>query len=200
MKIFIIEDHPYFIKGIKDSLREKRNHISVAGSSSSLNEGIRKALQVEFDVFILDLYLPGSDPLENIKKLKTVFPDKPVVILTSENKSIWKYRMAVAGAMGYIQKDSPPNVLLDVLRNVEKGISTISPSDFIPKPGEAPFLTPDQQEIVLLLSKGKTLKDIDNMTNIKSSMIEKNLSILRKTFNAKTNPGLIKVLTDLGFI
>ena len=200
IKIFVIEDHPVFITGLRNSFRESRDNVSIAGSGNTLPEGVKLAAQTDFDIFLLDLYLPDSDPLENVRILKKVFPDKPIVILTSETRAIWKYWMAEAGVLGYIQKGVSRSTILEILRKAVKGISSIDSADYMPKTGEPPFLTPDQQEIMLLLSKGMTLKDISGNSQMSVSMIEKNLRILRKNFNMQTNAGLVKELSNRGFI
>lgn len=200
IRLFVIEDHPLFIAGIRSSFRSSRDGIAVAGSSGNLSDGVKLAAKKEFDLFLLDLHLSGTDPVENVKTLKKIFPKKPIVILTFDSSYVWKCKMAEAGACGYILKDSPRNEIIETLKNAAGGSSKIDVSQKSDNHLEGRFLTPDEQEIVLYLSKGMTLKEITKKTGSSFNMVEKNLRKLRAEYNIKTNTGLITILSNQGLI
>jgi len=93
IRLFTIEDHPVIITGLKNLFRPSRDEIEVIGSSPSVDDAIQKADPLAFDIFMLDLWIPSSHPLQNVKKLREHFPAKPIVMFTSEDSSVWQKKM-----------------------------------------------------------------------------------------------------------
>jgi DNA-binding NarL/FixJ family response regulator len=84
IRLFVIEDHPVIVTGLRNLFRPSRDEIEIVGSASSVDEAVSRAVSDTFDMILLDLWLPDSHPLLNVKKLKDHFHDKPIVIFTSE--------------------------------------------------------------------------------------------------------------------
>ena len=107
IRLFIIEDHKELVvTSFKYEFRPKRDNIIVAGAAENMSEAIKKMNSECFDLIILDLYLPNHLPVENIRTLKNLFPDKPVIIYSTETASSWKKKMIQEGAAGYVTKNS----------------------------------------------------------------------------------------------
>ena len=70
IRLFTIEDHPVIVTGLRNLFRPSRDEIEIVGSASSVDELIQKGIQEEFDIFLLDLWIPDSHPIQNVKKLK----------------------------------------------------------------------------------------------------------------------------------
>jgi DNA-binding NarL/FixJ family response regulator len=169
----------------------------VAGYATTINETLEKAKPDFFDLFILDLHLPGHLPIENIRKLKESFPDKPVVIYTSEASTSWKIRMMDEGAATYIMKNASREELKLSIEKASRGeISYYKEKES----KEADDITPMQYEVITLLGEGLIHKEIAEKLGISKSMIEKLLKELRNSFDAKNNIELAKFLTQIGII
>ena len=84
-------------------------------------QGLLGAIDRSIDLFVLDLYIPGQLPIDNIRKLKKHFPDKPIAIYTSEPSASWRKRMMDEGALTYITKDSPRDKLKLALQQAARG-------------------------------------------------------------------------------
>ena len=93
IRLFTIEDHPVIITGLRNTFRPSRDGIEITGSASNVDEAILHANPATFDIFLLDLWIPGYQPLQNIRQLKEHFAEKPVVMFTSEDSSIWQRKM-----------------------------------------------------------------------------------------------------------
>ena len=98
IRLFIIEDHPIIVTGLRNLFRPSRDEIEIYGSASSADEAVKTDNSEAFDIIMLDLWLQSSPPLENMKKLKEKFPTKPIVMFTSEESSVWQRKMFDAGA------------------------------------------------------------------------------------------------------
>ncbi|MEI6457155.1 MAG: response regulator, partial [bacterium] len=93
IRLFVIEDHPVIVTGLRNLFRPSRDGIEVAGSASGLAEALLKATPTGLDIFILDLWLGRSKPVENVRTLRAGFPGKPIVVYTSEISSAWRRKV-----------------------------------------------------------------------------------------------------------
>jgi DNA-binding NarL/FixJ family response regulator len=207
IRLFVIEDHlTMIVSSLKYMFRPGRDGIVVADSVSTIDDALRKADPKEFDLFILDLYIPGHKPIDNIRKLKEHFPDKPVAIYTSEKSNSWKKRMMDEGASTYIIKNATREELKLAIEKAAAGEYFFYGKMESDEPGlmdEEKFikvndLTPIQTEIVKLLSEGLTHKAISKQLGISRSMIEKILKVIRKKFEVSNNIELVKLFIHLG--
>jgi len=205
IKLFVIEDHTdLIVSSLKYRFRSKRDGISIAGSANSVDNAIKSVDRDTLDLFILDLFIPDDDPIENIRKLKSHFPDKPIVVYTGIKSEGWRKKMMKEGASSYITKDSRTEDLKfailkaangeviffgekDEGENQQKNGSTSTKS-----------LTPIQRDIIESLAKGKSHEEIAEEIGISRSMVEKILKKIRQEYKAKKNIDLLKTLFDSG--
>jgi len=88
IRLFIIEDHPVIVAGLKSMFRPLRDGIGITGSAENVDELLNSQIDPgTFDIIILDLWISAISPLENIRKLLQQLPSKPVVIYTTEDSS-----------------------------------------------------------------------------------------------------------------
>lgn len=208
IRLFVIEDHPIIVQGLKNIFRPKRDGIEIVGSAGSIKELIDKCDPDTLDIFTLDLWLGEENPVDNVRLLMAHFPNKPIVILTSEESQIWKRKMILAGVKGYIIKHATKSEFKMVFEKVMKGATFLS-GTFRSKDNtilrdtlvynDDP-LPEKQRRIVSLLSEGLTHKEIAHQMGNCVSTIDKAASKLRIRFSAKTNAELIKILTEKGII
>jgi len=126
IRLFTIEDHPVIITGLRNTFRPSRDQIEIIGSANSVDEAVTKADPDTFDIFLLDLWIPGYHPLQNVKKLKENFPGKPVVMFTSEDSTVWQRKMFEAGAMAYLLKNAEKIEIKATLEKVSHGMTVFS--------------------------------------------------------------------------
>jgi DNA-binding NarL/FixJ family response regulator len=209
IRLFVIEDHiTVIVSGLRFLFRPDRDGIKVAGFATTVEDAKKNADPGSFDLFILDLHIPGHRPIDNIRKLKAGFPEKPIAIYTAETSSSWRKRMLEEGALTYITKDSTRDEFKNAIQKAARGevfyfgkmgsYEQKDPdNDLFTKPMT---LTGVQTEIVRLLYDGLSHEDIAGQIGVSRTMIEKILHNLRTTFKVKNNLELLKVLTMGGFI
>ncbi|MEI6898609.1 MAG: response regulator transcription factor [Bacteroidota bacterium] len=208
IRLFVIEDHPVIVTGLKNTFRPSRDEIEVAGSASSVDEALLKADPMDFDIFLLDLWIPNAHPQLNVKRIKDNFKGKPIVIFTSEESSSWQRKMFEAGVMAYLNKNSSKFEIKSTLEKVIKGqivFAGMVEPEYEKKlssvlAGLTLVLTPNQQEQVILLSKGWSQQQIAEEKQISLSTVEKTLKLVREKCNAKNNAELIRILFERGVI
>lgn len=209
IRLFVIEDHPIIVTGLRNLFRPSRDEIEIYGSASSADETVQTADPEAFDIIMLDLWLQSSLPLENMKKLREKFQHKPIVIFTSEESSIWQRKMIDAGAKAYLLKTAEKNEIKLTLEKVAMGMTVfagVMEQDYLKKKlnteitNARHFLTPNQLEIAIMLSNGITQKKIADNKGTSISNIEKTIKHIREAFNARNNAELIKILLERGII
>ena len=209
IRLFVIEDHPIIVTGLRNLFRPSRDEIEIYGSASSADEAVQTADPEVFDIIMLDLWLQSSPPLENMKKLKEKFPDKPIVMFTSEESSVWQRKMFDAGAKAYLLKTAEKIEIKLTLEKVAMGMTVfagVMEQDYLNKKlsqemaSARHFLTPNQLEIAIMLSNGTTQKKIADNKGTSVSNIEKTIKHIREAFNARNNAELTKILLEQGII
>lgn len=192
MRVLIIDDHALFRVGLK-GLLEQRN-IEVVGVAADGTEGIELAEQLNPDITLLDLRMPGMSGLEVLSILRKKNQSTPVVMLTTSNEETDLIKSLRSGAQGYLLKDMEPDELVSALRDIEKGESVVAPDltgalarmvqgETTLEDDEGPFssLTPREHEILCLLADGQSNKLIARNLGISDGTVKLHVkAILRK--------------------
>lgn len=192
MRVLIIDDHALFRVGLK-GLLEQRN-IEVVGVAADGAEGIELAEQLNPDIILLDLRMPGMGGLEVLSVLREKNQSTPVVMLTTSNEETDLIKSLRSGAQGYLLKDMEPDELVSALRDIEKGKNVVAQdlTDALARmvqgettleDDDGPFssLTPREHEILCLLADGQSNKLIARNLGISDGTVKLHVkAILRK--------------------
>ena len=174
IRVLIIDDHPIVRTGIR-SLLEGALDIEIVGEAASGEEGLSKASELEPNVIILDISLPGISGMEVLKALKQPPYRAAVLVLSLHPEDRYAIRLLRAGASGYVTKGAPSETLLRAIRKVNSGGKFISAEvaerlafnldpDF-----EGPLherLSGREMEVLRLLATGKTVTEIGHQLTI----------------------------------
>lgn len=199
INIFIIDDHPAIIAGLEFLLSEYEDRFNIAGSSTKFKEALQKLPSLKVNLIILDLYMDNNSPVVNLQRLRSKYPDIPVLIYSAEDSPIWKYRMIKAGANAFLNKSSHNDMIIDTILAISDGSVLITEDikDILDPqkcPGQDDFLTPEEIKIGNDLSFGMNLKEISHQMDKSLSYVEKILNNLRRKTNAKSTIDLIRIL------
>jgi len=200
IRILIVDDHTLFRSGIKLAL-QRYEEFEVVGEAGDGLEGIKRANQLKPDVVLLDLHMPGTSGLEALRVLSEDVPETQVVMLTVSEDADDLLETLRAGARGYLLKNIDTDFLLDSIQRAVRGESVMSPqiahklADSLraaPKenvavpdvnPGK---LSPREKEIIVMLARGSSNKEIARVLNLSESTIKIHVQgILRKLNIAK---------------
>jgi DNA-binding NarL/FixJ family response regulator len=120
MRILVVDDHPMMAEALEVAMRtlDRATHVETAGN---LRAAIARAEQAGFDLCLLDLGLPDCSGLEALEKMRASLPALPVVVVSGSDDTRSVLRALDLGAMGYIPKTSPRDVLLGAVRLVVSG-------------------------------------------------------------------------------
>lgn len=182
IRILIVDDHPVVLAGLTSMLGTQAE-LEVAGTASSGEEALAKLRQVEPDVLLLDLRMHGMSGVDTLMAMKRSAHDTRVIILTSFETDEDIYRAVQAGAHGYLLKDTSLREMVEAIRAVHAGKRYI-PRDIAARLAERMMrtdLTPREIEILKLLSKGPTNKEIGRALHISENTVKNHVnSIIEK--------------------
>lgn len=195
IKIMLVDDHPLFLAGLKQLL-DMQDDMKVVGEAGDGAEVVEEALNVRPDVVLMDVRMPGVGGIEATRRLKQVLPQVKIIVLTVSDEDHHLFEALKGGAEGYLLKSIKPERLLSSLRGIMHGEQPFSPSiaDQIIKefsqemhrasraPKEARVsLTPQEQRILQMVSKGDTNKQIAEALFVAESTVKNHLhNILSK--------------------
>lgn len=127
--VLIVDDHPLLRQGLK-TLLELEGGITVVGQASNGPEAIRLAKQLQPDVVLLDINMPGMNGVEVAKVLREQQPDLGILVLTIHDDEPYVKEMIRSGAKGYLLKDAEPRQVVQTIKKVAAGES-VYPTDLM---------------------------------------------------------------------
>jgi len=169
IKVAIVEDNEKIRQGLT-LLIDGSEGFECKSIYSTAEDALKKLNGDEIDVVLMDIHLPGISGIECVKKLKEKYQDLQVMMLTVYEDEENIFDSLVAGATGYILKRTPPNELLNAIRDLHEGGSPMS--DQIARKvvmafqqmgksnNETENLSDRETEILSYLSKGYHDKEI----------------------------------------
>src|SRR5512145_3233380 len=120
INILIADDHPIVRRGLKQIIQDEKDMKVVfeASNSDEVLDGLK--IQV-VDVLLLDISMPGKSGLDLLVDLKNHYPDLPILVLSALSEEVYAKRVIKMGALGYIHKESAPELLVPAIRRVNSG-------------------------------------------------------------------------------
>lgn len=193
IRVLLVDDHPLMLDAIESRLL-KSEQVTVVGRAGSGEEALRLIPLLRPQLVLTDLSMPGMGGLETIRQLKSLHPEVAVIVLTVSESRENLLEAVLAGAAGYLTKDSRPDLVLDAIRAIGEGASLL-PTDLLrssvehlrnppARPSPTPLkepLTEREAEVLALLAKGYPNKEIAEALTIVEATVKKHVhNVIRK--------------------
>jgi NarL family two-component system response regulator LiaR len=163
IRVLIADDHAIVRKGIRAVL-EIVPDIEVVGEAENGRDAVTRVEQLRPDVILMDLVMPEMDGIEAIRRIKDRQLEARILVLTTFAGEDKIFPAIKAGALGYHLKDSRPEELVQAIRQVYRGESSLHPViarkvlEELSRPSERPPtpdpLTPREVQVLQLVAQG----------------------------------------------
>src|SRR4051795_1179952 len=127
IRVFLLDDHEIVRRGLKELL-ESEGDIEVVGESGLALEAARRIPALRPDVAVLDGRLPDGSGIDVCREVRSQHPEIAALILTSYDDDDALFSAIMAGAAGYVLKQVRGNDLVETVRRVAAGQSTLDPA------------------------------------------------------------------------
>jgi DNA-binding NarL/FixJ family response regulator len=176
LRVLVVDDHDLFRTGLRNLLEEQG--VNVVGEASDGEGAIRLTADLAPEVVVMDLNMPGAGGVETTRRLSSLAPLSRVVVLTISAEDEDVMNAVMAGACGYLLKDSSIQDLIAGIRAAAAGESLISP----------------QIAAKVLQRLRAQSKDTEAAETIRAELSDRELEVLKLIANGKDNAQIAREL------
>jgi DNA-binding NarL/FixJ family response regulator len=209
-RVFIVDDHGLFRAGVRAELGDQ---VEVVGEADDLGPAITQIIASLPDVVLLDVHLPSGGGQAVVSSVKAVHPGVRFLALSASDAPEDVIAVIRAGARGYVTKTISTAELVDAVRRVAAGDTVFSPmlAGFVldafaalPTADEDPpsfdpeldQLTPREREVLRLIARGYTYKEIARELYISAKTVEHHVSSVLRKLQLSTRHQLTRWATE----
>jgi len=200
VRVLLADDHELVRAGVRKVL-ENSSGFEVVGEASRGDETLAKLAELEPDVLLLDLNMPGGDGFEVLRKARDEAGGARIVVLSLHVQAEYVSRAVRDGADGYLSKDLAVQELPDAIASVMAGKPWYSAAvqevlaKVVRTGGTRPLekLTPREREVLVGIARGLTSKEIGAQFNISARTVETHRAALMRKLDVRS----IALLTQL---
>ncbi len=217
IRLLVVDDHTLFRRGLI-ALLSQDDRFDIVGEAGDVSEALRVLPTARPDLVLLDNHLPGVKGVDAIPSFKEGRPELRVMMLTVSEDEDDLSRALQAGADGYLLKTSESDQLCDAIVKVYDGQSMISPQMMgklvaalrgqgaparpVEPPPASPHaldkLSPREREILLLISKGQSNKQIARELDIAETTVKIHVQHIFKKLDLSSRVQVAVLATSLG--
>lgn len=206
MKMLLADDHPLFREGVKPVLHKLDSDLQLIEAVDYPSAFAAMHEIGEVDLALIDLYMPGIAGIEGVTRFRLAFPGTPLVVVSASEQVEDIHRLLAAGALGYITKSSPSEVIFNALRLVLAGGIYIPPSllnhtalyGMELDPANPPQLTIRQHQVLRELIKGQSNKEIATALEVTEGTVKIHLASVFRILKVNNRTEAVLVAQRLG--
>jgi DNA-binding NarL/FixJ family response regulator len=195
VSVLLVDDHEVVRLGLR-TLLDKRETLTVVGEAGSVEEAISAARQSRPDVIVMDIRLPDGNGVEACREIRDEMPQTKVLMLTSYADDEAVYGSIMAGASGYLLKQTRGQNLAEAIERVARGESLLDPSvtekvlarmrQLASGEGEElATLSSQERKILGLIAEGKTNKEIAQDVYLSDKTVKNYVSSILSKLNLR---------------
>ena len=203
LRIVLADDHILVREGIKATLES--NGLKIVGETSDGREAVRLATELQPDVAVFDIGMPGLNGIEATRTAIEATPTLRIVLLTVHAEDGYVGEAIRAGASGYVLKRQATTDLVRAIEEVSRGNMYLSPGvsrvviDAVRSGSTAGLaLTAREREVLQLIAEGQSTKQIGSMLGISAKTVETHRSRLMDKLEVRSVAGLVRYAIRCG--
>ena len=212
IKVLVVDDHPIFRQGLI-SLLQQYPEFETVGQATNGEEAVAVASEVQPDVIVMDVCMPGGDGIAATTALQQTSPKVKVIIVTVSDKDEDLFAAIKAGARGYLLKSVSLRELIDSIRLVAQGEAIISPTVAGKLLDEFKQTDRDQsgkelngglslreQEVLQLVAQGASNKEIADQLFISETTVKAHLRTILQKLHARNRAEAVALAATKGWL
>ncbi|MEX0682579.1 MAG: response regulator transcription factor [Dehalococcoidia bacterium] len=195
VKIMLVDDHEVVRMGIR-TLLERRPGFTIVGEAGTAAEAVSVAHQCEPDVIVMDIRLPDGNGVEATREIRGERPETKVIMLTSYADDEAIYGSIMAGASGYLLKQTRGQTLAEAIERVAAGDSLLDPAVTAQvlermralargEGDELAALSEQERKILSHIAQGKTNKEIAEVVFLSDKTVKNYVSSILSKLNLR---------------
>ncbi len=208
INVLLTDDHALVRSGIR-RLLEDSQQVRIIGEAESGEEGVKLAQELEPDVILMDVNMPGIGGVEACRRILQRNPAQKIIVLTIHNEQTFPKRMLEIGARGYLTKECGVDEMLAAIAQVHKGGAYIAPSiaqqlalSLLPGNEHNPIdrLSRREFQVMLMISHGFTNAEISDKLCLSPKTVSTYRLRLLDKLGAQNEVDLIKIAVEQGMV
>jgi len=207
IQVVLADDHALVRAGIR-ALLERIDRVEVVGEAGDGQQALELIEQLDPDVVLLDLTMPGLSGFEVLKETSEKFPNVNMIVLSVHDSEEYAVHALRSGAVGYLPKSAASTELEEAIARVLRGEKYLSPSisteaslEFSKVvPETPPELTPRQMEVLTLIAHGSSTREVARSLNIAIKTVETHRAQLMERLNIHDVAGLVRYAIKKGLV
>lgn len=202
-QVYIVDDHPLMRKGLVMTI-EKEIGFEVCGQAESAEKALSDIIEIEPDVAIVDISLPGMNGIELIKNVLHQQPNLKILVVSRHDEELYAERALRAGAKGYLMKLEATEVLVSAIRQIINGgiylsdkigtklIMKMASGNASKSDNPLDLLSDRELEVFELTGKGLSTKEIAEKLHISVKTVESHRANIKEKLQVDTANELMR--------
>jgi DNA-binding NarL/FixJ family response regulator len=200
IRIVLADDHTIVREGLKQLLAAGGG-FEIVGEAENGHEALQRVRELEFDVLLLDMSMPGKSGIELIKQIHAEKPKLRVLVLSMHEEHQYAVRAIRAGASGYLTKEGASSQLVTAIRKVAAGGAYISAEvaeqlalNAMPDSTAAPHerLSDREFQVFRMIAEGKSVSEIADRLNLSVKTVSTHKANVLQKMGLTTQGELIR--------
>ena len=202
IKIILVDDHAVVRAGFRMLLATSAN-IEVIGEAERGEQAIGLYQELQPDILVMDLSMPGLGGLETIRRIIQRGPQARILVFSVHDEQVYVQRALSAGARGYITKNSAPGILILALETIMQGRCYVE-QGLIGRVGGVAHqavieaFTPREFDVFSLLAQGLTAQKIAEQLCLGQKTVANYATQIKKKLQVETTAELAHIAVNLG--
>ncbi len=208
ISILLTDDHALVRTGIR-RLLEDSGQVRIVGEADCGEDAVRLAQELEPDVILMDVNMPGIGGVEACRRILQRNPGQKIIVLTVHNEQTFPKRMLEIGAKGYLTKECGVDEMLGAIRKVYDGGAYIAPSiaqqlalSLLPGNEHNPIdrLSRREFQVMLMISHGLSNAEISDKLCLSPKTVSTYRLRLLEKLGAQNEVDLVKIAVEQGMV
>ncbi|MDE3088721.1 MAG: response regulator transcription factor [Chloroflexota bacterium] len=209
IRVLIVDDHAILREGVR-SLLALQKDIEVVGEAVDGAAALRLVPELNPDVVLMDIAMPGMDGIEATRRIKQTSPQTKVLVLTQHDNKEYMFSVLQAGASGYVLKRAGGAEVVTAIRGVYEEGAFLPPrvakevmSHYVRPPAveqRGPHLTEREKQVLILVAEDKSNREIAEHLSLSVKTVMVHRANIMEKLGVHSRTELVKYALRQGLV